>query len=100
MKQVTLDDQVEKFLGATTAGGQPDGQLKFCVLLKGQTKPIMITSDEAKEKYPYRLLEFYERCLVWESEEEEVDCDDNSNAAAAAAARGDGDGKPCKISTS
>lgn len=82
---------MEKFLGATTTGGEPDGQLKFCVLLKGQTKPIMITSEEAKQKYPYQLLEFYESCLVWESEVEEVDCDEkNSNAAAADGSDGDG----------
>lgn len=88
MKQVTLDDQVEKFLGATTADSQSDGQLKFCVLLKGETKPTMITADEAKEKYPYHLLDFYESCLVWESEDEVVECDDNKNDS------GGSDGKP------
>lgn len=88
MRQVTLDYQVEKFLGATVAGNQSDGELRFCVMLKGETKPTMITSAEAKEKYPYHLLEYYESCVEWESDEEEVAFDDNKNDA------DNSDGKP------
>lgn len=91
-KQKTLDDQVKQIFGATTAGGQSDGQLMFCILLKGATKPIMVTSEEAKQKYPYHVLEFYESCLVWESEEDEVDGDDASGS--------DGDNKPLAASKS
>lgn len=51
-----LDDQVKQIFGATTAGGQSDGQLMFCIQLKGETKPIMATREEAKQKYPYHVL--------------------------------------------
>lgn len=76
----TLDDRVEKVLGATTI----DGQLKLCILLKGDAKPKLVTSDEAKQKYPYRVLDFYESCLVWETDDDEttdgdVDNDDDDD---------------------
>lgn len=41
--------------------------------------PILISSEEAKQKYPYHVLDFYESCLVWESEDEEMDCDDDND---------------------
>ena len=69
-----MDDKVDAFLGAT----QNDGQLKFCIRLKGEPEPIMISSDEAKQKYPYHVLEFYEKNLVWESDDD-VDGDDDDD---------------------
>lgn len=85
---------MDKILGATAVGGE----MRFCVRFKDQDSPSMITSEEAKEKYPYHLLDFYESFLVWESEEENVDDDDGSNDAAAAGSSGakgsDGGDKP------
>lgn len=72
---MTLDDQVDKILGATSSSGE----LKFCIRLKGEELPILITSDEAKQKYPYHVLDFYESCLVWESEEDTVDDSGDNN---------------------
>lgn len=81
-----MDDQVDKILGATAADG--GGQLKFYIRLKGDKNPVLVSSDEAKQKYPYHVLEFYESCLVWESEDEEMDCDDDNAVA------GTGDKEP------
>lgn len=80
-KQPSLDDEVDTILGATSS---PDGELKFCILLKDKEVPVLITSHEAKQKYPYHVLDFYESCLVWESEESEEDnvndTDESKNA--------------------
>lgn len=77
-RQPTLDDQVDKILGATGS----DGDLKFYMQFKGADKPVMVSAAEAKVKYPYHVLDFYESCLVWESEEDEVDASDDDKPLA------------------
>lgn len=70
-----MDHQVDQILGATTV----DGQLKFCIRLQGEKNPILISAEEAKQKYTYHVLDFYESCLVWESEEEGEDLGDDGD---------------------
>lgn len=73
VKQTTFDDQVEKIHGATSK----DGELKFYIQLKGEGKPSLVSSNEAKKKYPYHVLDFYESCLIWESEDDNLEDDDD-----------------------
>lgn len=57
---------MDKILGATGVGRQ----LQFLVKWKDRDEPTLVSSDEAKTKYPYHVLDFYESCLIWESDDE------------------------------
>lgn len=70
-----MDDQVDKIHGATSS----DGQLKFYIQMKGEKNPILVPSDEAKKKYTYHVLDFYESRLVWESEDDMNESDDDGD---------------------
>lgn len=58
--------QAEKILGATSVGGQ----LQFMFKWKGRDEHTLVPSEEAKHKYTYHVLDFYESCMVWESDDE------------------------------
>lgn len=49
-----------KILGAT----EVNGNLHFIYKRNGEDKPQVMSNDEAKSKYPYPLMDFYESCMV------------------------------------
>lgn len=72
--QTDFDDRdIGTIVGAT----EVDGELKFVFKWKDSGDSVMLNSQEAKIKYPYALIDFYESCMVWETEssdsEDQVD---------------------------
>lgn len=66
-------NEVDKICGAT----EVDGQLKLVIKWKNQENPTLIPYDEAKTKYPYAVLDFYEGCMVWETSDNEANNHDD-----------------------
>lgn len=60
-------------MGAT----EINDQLKFVIKINGKNDPEIISNEEAKEKYPYAIMEFYESCMEWNS----TDSDDSNYAS-------------------
>lgn len=63
----TNDEVFDKILGAT----EIDGKLHFCIRWKNRNETTLMPSDEAKIKYTYPVLEFYESLMTWESEDDD-----------------------------
>lgn len=55
----------DKILGATDS----DGSMKFIMKWKN-AEPSMISGQDAKELFPYIVIEFYESKLIWQSANE------------------------------
>lgn len=67
------EENVDKILGATGI----TGQLQFFFKWKNQDEPTLVPSDEAKIKYPFSVIDFYESCMVWDTSDNEAEDIDN-----------------------
>lgn len=62
---------MDKILGATAV----NGQIQFVFKWVDCELPTLVSSDEAKTKYTYHVLDFYEKYLVWHSDDEADDAE-------------------------
>lgn len=66
--------EFDKILGAS----EIKGKLHFLIQWKDHNEPSMMSSDEAKIKYTYNVLDFLESYITWETDDED-DNDDDEN---------------------
>lgn len=65
---------IGKIVGATEDGGK----LKFIFKWNDRDALQLVSSDKANLMYPYIVIDFYERCMVWENASDiEEDNDDD-----------------------
>ncbi|XP_031633240.1 chromobox protein homolog 5-like [Contarinia nasturtii] len=67
--------RIGKILGAT----EINDELKFVFKWTDEDKLSIVSSAEAKMKYPYEVMEFYESRMQWETDDEGVDDDDKTD---------------------
>lgn len=63
------DEKNDVALGVT----EINGELNFVFKWKNNDIPELVPSKEAKVKYSYAVIEFYESHVVWDTFEEEID---------------------------
>lgn len=54
-------------IGQIVGATEDDGKLKFIFKWNDRDALQLVSSEEANLMYPYIVIDFYERCMVWET---------------------------------